>query len=199
MGHVVVNAELAGAKRERVRMLVDTGATYTVLPAELAKRLKITVAPRRLNVRLADGRRKSMRVGTVFIRLLGREAADTALIGPAGIEPLLGAEALEALPQAQAHARAWRTAREHPGRSRVGATIEARTRDALWLWEREADPAPAHIQDRPARRLFRTSASCHRAIVSMSRGLSPSLRTTEGSKPECILQLWHRGSWRLSQ
>jgi len=97
MGHVVVNAELAGAKRERVRMLVDTGATYTVLPAELAKRLKITVAPRRLNVRLADGRRKSMRVGTVFIRLLGREAADTALIGPAGIEPLLGAEALEAL------------------------------------------------------------------------------------------------------
>jgi len=38
-----------------------------------------------------------MRVGTVFIRLLGREAADTALIGPAGIEPLLGAEALEAL------------------------------------------------------------------------------------------------------
>ena len=97
MGHVVVNAELAGAKRERVRMLVDTGATYTVLPAELAKRLKITVAPRRLNVRLADGRRKFMRVGTVFIRLLGREAADTALIGPAGIEPLLGAEALEAL------------------------------------------------------------------------------------------------------
>jgi len=97
MGHVVVNAELAGAKRERVRMLVDTRATYTVLPAELAKRLKITVAPRRLNVRLADGRRKSMRVGTVFIRLLGREAADTALIGPAGIEPLLGAEALEAL------------------------------------------------------------------------------------------------------
>src|SRR5438309_5414519 len=94
MGHVVVNAELAGAKRERVRMLVDTGATYTVLPAELAKRLKITVAPRRLNVRLADGRRKFMRVGTVFIRLLGREAADTALIGPAGIEPLLGAEAL---------------------------------------------------------------------------------------------------------
>jgi len=97
MGHVVVNAELAGAKRERVRMLVDTGATYTVLPADLAKRLKITEAPRRLNVRLADGRRKSMRVGTVFIRLLGREAADTALIGPAGIEPLLGAEALEAL------------------------------------------------------------------------------------------------------
>ena len=97
MGHVVVDAELAGAKRERVRVLVDTGATYSVLPADLAKRLKITEAPRRLKVRLVDGRRKSMRVGTVFVRLLGREAADTALIGPPGIEPLLGVEALEAL------------------------------------------------------------------------------------------------------
>ena len=97
MGHVVVVAELAGAKRERVRVLVDTGATYSVLPADLAKRLKITEAPRRLKVRLVDGRRKSMRVGTVFVRLLGREAADTALIGPPGIEPLLGVEALEAL------------------------------------------------------------------------------------------------------
>ena len=97
MGHVTVDAELAGARRARVRILVDTGATYTVLPADLAQRLKITEAPRRLKGRLADGRRKSMRAVTVFIRLLGREAADTALIGPRGIEPLLGAEALEAL------------------------------------------------------------------------------------------------------
>src|SRR5438552_19116138 len=81
MGHVVVDAELAGARKERVRVLVDTGATYSVLPANLAKRLKITEVPRRLKVRLVDGRRKSMRVGTVFVRLLGREAADTAVIG----------------------------------------------------------------------------------------------------------------------
>ena len=94
MGHVAVHAELAGARRARVRMLVDTGATYTVLPADLAERLEITEAPWRLKVRLADGRRKAMRVGTVLVRLLGREAADTALIGSPGIEPLLGAEAL---------------------------------------------------------------------------------------------------------
>jgi clan AA aspartic protease len=97
MGHVVVEAELAGARRQRVRLLVDTGATYTVLPADLARRLEITEAPRRLRVRLADGRTKSMRVGTVFVRLLGREAASTALIGAPGLEPLLGVEALEAL------------------------------------------------------------------------------------------------------
>jgi len=97
MGHMVVDAELAGARKERVRVLVDTGATYSVLPADLAKRLRITEAPRRLKVRLADGRRKSMRVGTVFVRVLGREAAGTTLIGPPGIDPLLGVEALEAL------------------------------------------------------------------------------------------------------
>jgi predicted aspartyl protease len=46
---------------------------------------------------LADGRRKAMRLGTVVVRLAGREAGDTVLIGPRGIEPLLGVEALEAL------------------------------------------------------------------------------------------------------
>ena len=41
MGHVAVDAELTAARTERVRMLVDTGATYSVLPAYLAKRLGI--------------------------------------------------------------------------------------------------------------------------------------------------------------
>src|SRR5437868_5237578 len=39
----------------------------------------------------------------------------------------------------------------------------------------------------------------HFAIVHMSRGLSPSLRTTEASKPECMRQSWHFGSRRDSQ
>jgi predicted aspartyl protease len=38
-----------------------------------------------------------MRVGTVLVRLLGREAGDTALIARRGAEPVLGVEALEAL------------------------------------------------------------------------------------------------------
>ena len=46
---------------------------------------------------------------------------------------------------------------------------------------------------------LRTFCICHRAILIMSGRLSPSLRTTEGSKPECILQLRQRGSWRVSQ
>jgi predicted aspartyl protease len=38
-----------------------------------------------------------MYLGTVLVRLEGREAGDTVLIGPRGVDPLLGVEALEAL------------------------------------------------------------------------------------------------------
>jgi clan AA aspartic protease len=97
MGHVIVEAELSWTKKEKVRMLVDTGATHTVLPADVAKRLGVIPSPRRLRVRLADGSTRAMRIGSVLVRLLGREAGDTVLIGPKGAEPLLGVEALEGL------------------------------------------------------------------------------------------------------
>jgi predicted aspartyl protease len=38
-----------------------------------------------------------MRVGAVLVRLLGREAGDTALIARRDAEPVLGVEALESL------------------------------------------------------------------------------------------------------
>jgi clan AA aspartic protease len=97
MGHVTVEAELSWRRKRKVRMLVDAGATHTVLPADLARHLGITPSPRRLRVRLADGRTRAMHLGTALVRLLGREAGDTVLIGPRGAEPLLGVEALEAL------------------------------------------------------------------------------------------------------
>jgi clan AA aspartic protease len=97
MGHVIVKAELFATRRRTVPMLVDTGATHTVLPAQLAKSLGVRPLARRMKVRLADGRQTSMQVGTVIIRLLGREGGDLVLIGPKDAEPLLGVEALESL------------------------------------------------------------------------------------------------------
>lgn len=97
MGHVYVEAELSWKRRLRVRLLVDTGATHSLLPSDLASRLGISPSPRKVSVELADGRRKSLPLGTVVVRLLGREAGETVLIGPPGTEPLLGVEALEAL------------------------------------------------------------------------------------------------------
>jgi clan AA aspartic protease len=97
MGHVFVDAQLSWTTSETVRFLVDTGATYTVLPEDIAGRLGIAVSPLPMQVSLADGSSRPMHFGTVLVKLEGREAGMTVLIAPAGAEPLLGVEALEAL------------------------------------------------------------------------------------------------------
>jgi clan AA aspartic protease len=97
MGHVFVDAQLSWKRSARVRVLVDTGATHSVLPSDLADRLGVVRSPRPIRVELAGGSHRSMRVGTVLVRLLGREAGDTALIARPGAEAVLGVEALEAL------------------------------------------------------------------------------------------------------
>src|SRR5213594_1040477 len=129
MGHMVVDTELAGARKERVRVLVGTGATYSVLPADLAKRLRITEAPRRLKVRLADGRRKSMRGGhRLRPGARTRSGRDdphrpsrhrplARRRGPRGARPRRRPDVAEA----QAHARTCRVAGEHPWLPRIGA------------------------------------------------------------------------------
>lgn len=97
MGHVVVEAELSWTQTESVRFLADTGATYTVLPEDLAQRLGVVRSPRPMKVTLADGSSRPMHFATVLMKLEGREAGVTVLLAPEGAEPLLGVEALEAL------------------------------------------------------------------------------------------------------
>lgn len=97
MGQVFADVELEGRRRAQVRMLVDTGATHTLIPSDIADRLGVVPLPRRVRVELADGTRTTMRIGAVIVRLMGREAGDTVLIGRRGVEPILGVEALEAL------------------------------------------------------------------------------------------------------
>ena len=97
MGHVIVDTELSWTGTENVRLLVDTGATYTVIPADLAARLGLAVSPRPMTVTLADGSSRPMHFGTVLMKLAEREAGVTVLVAPEGAEPLLGVEALEAL------------------------------------------------------------------------------------------------------
>jgi len=97
MGHVFVEAELSWAGAEIVRFLADTGATYTVIPESVGKRLELAVSPRPMSVTLADGSSRAMHFSTVLMKLAGREAGVTVLLAPDGAEPLLGVEALEAL------------------------------------------------------------------------------------------------------
>jgi len=96
MGHVYQRVELAAVHEEELTILVDTGATYSLIPPSLADRLGVSRLPRKQTIILADGRRIEAEVGTVMVRIGDRSAASTVVITDCD-EPLLGVEALEGL------------------------------------------------------------------------------------------------------
>ena len=97
MGHTYVMVYVEGARvGENVRMMVDTGATYIVLPPDLGERLGIVKFPRKIKTLLADKRVVECEFGTALIKIEDREAPATVILLDCP-EPLLGVEALEAL------------------------------------------------------------------------------------------------------
>jgi len=96
MGHIYQNVRLRGEKTATVRMLVDTGATYSVIPPRLARTLGIKRPRRSVSVRLANGRRIRLGADLAIVKINGREAPTTILVGKVD-EPILGVEALGAL------------------------------------------------------------------------------------------------------
>ena len=96
MRHVYHRVELAAVHEEELTILVDTGATYSLIAPALADRLGVARLPRKQTVILADGRRIEAEVGLVMVRVVDRSAATTVIIADCD-EPLLGVEALEAL------------------------------------------------------------------------------------------------------
>jgi aspartyl protease family protein len=96
MGHVRQEVELTAEKSTRIRMLVDTGATFSVIPKTLADAIGVKPRGGRYTVTLADGRRVKCASDIVRFRLGKREAPGVILIGSVA-EPLLGVETLEGL------------------------------------------------------------------------------------------------------
>lgn len=99
MGHVHVDARIRATRAaQAVRFLVDTGASYALLPQALADGIGVLALPP-VAVSLANGAQVAYPVGTFILELLGREAPVTTFIVPDGddVEPLLGVEALEGL------------------------------------------------------------------------------------------------------
>jgi len=97
MGTFGVIIEVGGPRGQRyeaVEALVATGATDTVLPSELIRRLNVEVIDR-LAFRLADQRVEEYDVGETRIRLDGRERTVLVVFGPEGANALLGATTLE--------------------------------------------------------------------------------------------------------
>jgi len=83
VGHVHVDATIRGRRPASVRFVVDTGATYSLISADLAKRVGIEAGPVRDRVRLASGRTVRLPTALGGIRIEGREAATIFWIGPA--------------------------------------------------------------------------------------------------------------------
>ena len=96
MGHIHQEVRVRAERAMTIRMLVDTGATFSVVPRRLARALGIRRGRRSVSVRLADERRVRLGADVPIIRIDGREAPATLLVGDVD-EPILGVEALEAL------------------------------------------------------------------------------------------------------
>src|SRR5262249_47028923 len=77
-----------------VDFLVDTGAIYTTLPAEIVAQLALPT-PEQRTVEFANGQRDVWRLGEARVRLGDLERTTVFLAGPSGCRPLLGAVTLE--------------------------------------------------------------------------------------------------------
>ena len=76
--------------------LVDTGATFSKVPAHLLRKLKVKVDFKR-RVELGDGRIVERRVGYVRLMLHGKKGLVPVMFGSKGERPLVGATTLEIL------------------------------------------------------------------------------------------------------
>jgi len=96
MGRVYVDARVFDRRNRTTHFLVDTGATYSIVPPSLARAVGVTPLAAKFGVTLADGTVRTVKACTMGIELCGRTGPMTALIVP-GSEPLLGVETLEVL------------------------------------------------------------------------------------------------------
>ncbi len=85
-----------GERYEQVEATVDTGASYTLVPASMLQQLGVT-SHDRLTFFLADGRKLERDVGRTWIRVDGKAEITLVVFGEEGTEPLLGAYTLEGL------------------------------------------------------------------------------------------------------
>ena len=77
-----------------VEALVDTGATYTMLPASMLQNLGV-VPHDRAEFELADGNVAEMDIGRTWVRIDGRSEIVPIIFGEEGTTALLGAVTLE--------------------------------------------------------------------------------------------------------
>jgi len=94
MGHVPVSVKVRGKKSTELKeVLVDTGASFTVFPLELAEEYLIDT-PFEVELRLGNGRRARVFIGELEIE--GRRGPVRVLAFKGAI-PVIGVDTLETL------------------------------------------------------------------------------------------------------
>ena len=98
MGLTYVDATVTGptGKSERLELLVDSGASYSLLPTKVWKALKLKPMEKQ-TFTLADGTHLDRRISECRIALNGIERHSPVILGDPGDEPLLGVLTLEIL------------------------------------------------------------------------------------------------------
>ena len=92
--HTITLMAPSGDTAETLEAIVDTGATFTVIPAPMLERLGV-MPERVIRIRLADGTTVERALGTVRARLNGTEDAIHCLFGGPEDPAVIGAHTLE--------------------------------------------------------------------------------------------------------
>ena len=97
MGNFHITMEVGdaqGLRYEPVQALVDSGATYNILPAPLLSRLGVRPTESDSFI-LSDGRRIRRDIGQTWVRLEGREYIAPMVFGCDNTHPIVGAVTLK--------------------------------------------------------------------------------------------------------
>ena len=97
MGIFQVELEIGdprGARFESVSAMVDTGASYTLIPAPLLRDLGVVPHTER-TLMLADGRRVQMGYAWTWMKIDGQQDISPVIFGNDDATPLLGMMTLE--------------------------------------------------------------------------------------------------------
>lgn len=95
MGHVVVKTKIRGKGEYTGELLVDTGASFTILPLELAERI-LHKTPYTVELKLGDGRKVKAKVFIGEIEIENRRGPVRILAFPKA-QPVIGVDTLETL------------------------------------------------------------------------------------------------------
>ena len=92
----IVVGNLDRSSIREIEAMVDTGATYTVLPSALLAEIGIE-ATRKAEFEFADGTLAELNIGQAWVSINGESVITQVVFGEDDTSPLLGAYTLEGL------------------------------------------------------------------------------------------------------